>query len=525
MRLFKFFICSILLLLVVNATAADELLDKVKVHSITINIHPIFSEQEATGWIYQTANELHISTKPYVIKRLLPFAESDLIDQRAIDEAERILRQQAFLRDAQIEWLEGADGLEITVNTWENWTLLPTVDVSREGGETEYRYGIRDSNLLGRGIGATIEYFKEAERTGYTLSLDSQLTTENHIRGKLVLSDNSDGEQYAVRINKPFYTLDDRWMADLDLNSQRQIDTIYSNDEIINEFEHDVEHIEVAYGFSKGLVNGDVVRYSAGLTKRDDTFLNEINTIALPVDRKLLYPWAAVSYQEDRFIKTRNLYLIGRTEDIQLGWHHYLRWGINTDGDTYRNSWLWSAGSRLMQQYNNEHFGHFSIASNGIQGDRELPTSHYYNIGYEHFYHASDTRIWYLQAQYWGAHNPYIDKPISIGGEQGLRGYPLQYQHGEKAFLVNLEKRYYPGMNLFKLADVGFAAFVDIGKATGESLYPNQETGLLASVGIGLRFFLSRSSGRNVVNVDFATPINSDYLSGLDVSVTIKTRF
>lgn len=517
-------IFTILLVVFCCAAKGD---DRVTIDKINIEINPIFSDEERTGWLYETADKLHIDTRPYVISRLLPFKEGDSVLIRNFDEAERILRAKPFLRDARVTWQksDSGDGVIVKVQTWENWTLLPTVDVSREGGVTEYSYGIQDENLLGHGLRTTILYFKEQERTGYSLVLASQVSTEHHLQASMVLSDTSDGEQYSLGLDKPFYTLEDKWEAGLYINSERREDSIYSNDEEVNAFNHEIDHIDLSYGYSEGLVNDRTLRYLVGFTQREDSFVATTMTVGLPEERNFTHPWFGVEYLDDDFIKTKNLYLIGRTEDVQLGWRHNLRLGVNTSNSEYQKAIHWYWHSRYTNQINNQHIYTSWLTSDGVEPEGGIEPTYYYSAGYEYFYHASDTRIWYTKMHFWGAENPFIDRPIAIGGESGLRGYPLQYQHGEQAYLVNLEKRYYPGINLFKLVDVGFAAFIDVGRARGETLYPNQEDGTLIGVGLGVRLFFSRSSGRNLVNINVASPVNSDYLSGVDFSITATTSF
>ncbi|GAA4359064.1 hypothetical protein [Kangiella marina] len=502
------------------------------ISDIEIVIHPIFSEEERTGWIYQTADELHIDTKPYVIERLLPFKKGERVNKRLLKEAGRILRRQGFLRDAKVSWrpAESGEGLHVKVETWETWTLVPTVDINREGGVTEYAYGIEDDNLLGHGLRATLEYFKEDDRSGYTLVLASDVSTEHHVQTAIALSNNSDGEQYSLSVRKPFYTLQDTWAAGAFFNSQRLRDTIYSNDEAVNIFEQDIEQYDVSYGISQGLVDGHSLRYSAGLSKDRNHFEPLTDTTLLPYDRGLEYFWLGLEYQKDEFIQTKNLYLIGRTEDVQFGWYHRLRLGYNTSelGKDKGLVGFWKG--RYVVKPHEDHLFHF-FASASSEGDsfddvgNYLGKTSYYGVGLEHFYHSSEEHILYSRLQYRGADNAYIDRPISLGGESGLRGYPLEYQHGEESVLLNLEKRYYPGTTWFKLLNVGYAAFIDAGRASGDSPYINQEAGTLVSAGVGLRLFIARSSGRKVINVDLASPVNSEFLDGVELSITLKASF
>lgn len=517
------------------AVAKKDDKDKTKkyhINDIKVVIQPIFSEEERTGWIYKTADELHIDTKPYVIERLLPFKKGDKVNKRLLSEAGRILRRQGFLRDAKVSWEDSPDGqgINVIVETWETWTLVPTVDIKREGGVTEYAYGIEDDNLLGHGLRATLEYFSEDDRSGYTMILASDVSTKHHIQSAIALSNNSDGEQYSFTVKKPFYTLEDKWSAGVFYNSQKLRETIYSNDEAVNTFGQDIDGYDLSWGFSHGLEGDHALRYLAGYSQDENHFEPLLGTSQEPNDRELEYPWVGVEYQQDRFIKTKNLYLIGRTEDVQLGW--YLRFiaGYNTAGLGKKKGAVWFLKNRYVYKPDDKHLLHFfaKASSEGGSfdgnGNRRGVTS-YYGIGLEHFYHSTEEHIWYTKLHYRGAENPYIDRPISLGGESGLRGYPLEYQHGEQSYLVNFERRYYPGITWFKILNVGFAGFVDAGKASGNTMYPNQEDGVLVSAGLGLRLFLARSSGRKVINIDLATPLNSEYLSGVDLSITLKASF
>ena len=52
-------------------------------------------------------------------------------------------------------------------------------------------------------------------------------------------------------------------------------------------------------------------------------------------------------------------------------------------------------------------------------------------------------------------------RPFTIGGDNGLRGYPLRYQSGTARALFTVEERFYSNWQPLKLFDVGAAAFVD----------------------------------------------------------------
>ena len=103
--------------------------------------------------------------------------------------------------------------------------------------------------------------------------------------------------------------------------------------------------------------------------------------------------------------------------------------------------------------------------------------------------------------------NQYLDIPLALGGDTGVRGYAEQYQHGEHLWSASAELRYNPHWELYQLVNVAWAAFVDSGKAWGQTPAINSTDTTLQSIGIGARLFSSHSSEGNVVHMDIIKPL------------------
>lgn len=80
-------------------------------------------------------------------------------------------------------------------------------------------------------------------------------------------------------------------------------------------------------------------------------------------------------------------------------------------------------------------------------------------------YNTNVSHSWYAKLKVQYSKNLTLDNQLTLGGDTGLRGYPIHYQSGEQSFLFNLEKRYYWEYNFLQLFSVGAAAFFDIGRA------------------------------------------------------------
>jgi len=104
--------------------------------------------------------------------------------------------------------------------------------------------------------------------------------------------------------------------------------------------------------------------------------------------------------------------------------------------------------------------------------------------------------------------NPDVPNPLTLGGDNDLRGYPQRYQSGNKSVLVTLEERAYTDWYPFRLIRVGGAVFYDGGRAWGGDSPGTGNSGWLNDVGFGLRFLTDRSSKSNILHIDVAFPLN-----------------
>jgi hemolysin activation/secretion protein len=143
------------------------------------------------------------------------------------------------------------------------------------------------------------------------------------------------------------------------------------------------------------------------------------------------------------------------------------------------------------------------------------------------FYQATSKRSKFY-ASVSGAVTEDLDEELqlTLGGDNGLRGYPLRYQAGTARALMTLEQRYYTNWYPFRLVHVGAAAFFDMGRTWGRDVTGLESLGLLKDVGIGLRLGSSRSSFGNVIHIDLAFPLDGgDDIDDVQLLVETKGSF
>lgn len=501
----------------------------------TIAIKPqnIFdlSDPEEDKLLYRWANYLHIVTRPDIIKSQLLFKEGETFSAQRVDESERVLRRNGYLREADVTPVSYENGVvDLEIETLDVWTLEPVLNLSRKGGENKSAIGLKEDNLLGRGIrlGAIFESSVDRDTTVFDYADNNFLLDHYRLAGSY--SNGSDGIIRRFQFGKPFYALDLRRAGGVSLAAGEQIDSLYDRGEIVAEYRNRFTSHQAAVGFSEGLQNGWVRRFTTGVNYEKNEFA-PTDDLALPVsilpdDREYLYPFFGVDLFEDRFETTFNFDQIGRTEDRFVGKRYLFQLGYSSD----------SAGSRANAWHYQGGFSNSLISTKDVSltigatldgrwqdGDAQNTAL---SGGARFHRRLSEHHLFYASLSGSMGGNLDIDNPLYLGGDSGLRGYPLRYQDGTSLALLTLEHRIYTDMFPLRLVHVGAAIFFDAGRVWGESPVGTPNLGILKDVGFGLRLGNARSGRGKVIHVDISFPLDGeDDINSVQVSVEAKNSF
>jgi hemolysin activation/secretion protein len=471
------------------------------------------STPDENKWLYRWANRLHVITREKTVSEQLLFRPGDIYKKRELEESERILRRNKYLYDAHIVPSHYENGIvDLTVNTRDVWSISPELSISRSGGENRTRYGIDEHNLFGRGQRLRFIQDNDIDRSESTIEYADRYIGSHHISGLLRYSDNSDGDAYLLSVERPFYALDTRWSAGGSILGDDRRTPMYAFAEEAAEYRHQRDAFHLYSGRSKGLRNGWVQRWTTGIALDDNRF-SEVNNPTLPAvvpgDRKLVYPFLGFELVEDRYVKGTNRDQIDRTEDFQTGLrlNASLGWADTSFGSD-RDALIYSAtSSRGFGSFDHKMLLLSAAASGRLEGGNSA------NAQFEmtaRFYHAqSEKRLFFTSISGTVGHDLDLDNPVEIGGNSGLRGYPLRYQVGESRLLATIEQRYYTDWYPFRFARVGGAVFADVGQVWGTNPLGPDNRGWLSDVGFGLRLALTRVSDR-IIHLDVAFPLNGD---------------
>jgi outer membrane protein assembly factor BamA len=496
---------------------------------IAVHVGDVFDPEdpEENRRLFLLANKLHRTTRDSVILDQLLFHSGDRYSRHLLDESERILRQDRYLYDVEIRPVRYAGNrVDVEVVTRDVWTLNVGANLGRSGGVSSTGFQLQDTNLLGTGKSVTLAHSSNVDRTSSLLQYNDAAVLGSRVRLDAGYSDNSDGNVRHLELGRPFYSLDARWSVQLNALNADQVDTHYELGHIASGFRHQQDRFEVMGGLSSGLRNGRADRWSAGFTYLRDRFSmtdRYVPTGSLPEERVLSYPWIAWDRVPDNFLEAHDLDQLKRTEDLHLGTQLHARLGLASNAlgstedaaifdATAGTGWKPAADQTLL-------------LSSGVTGrwGQDGAEDLLLNGGVRYYWRDWSDHLLFLTLEGGLARNLDPEKQLLLGGDNGLRGYPLRYQDGDAKLLFTVEQRFFTDYYPFHLVHVGGAVFFDAGRTWGGGA---SQLGLLRDAGLGLRLSSSRSGLGNVIHIDLAFPLDGDpSIKSTQWLVTTKASF
>ncbi|HUQ53825.1 MAG TPA: hypothetical protein VM692_16470 [Gammaproteobacteria bacterium] len=489
------------------------------IRSVNVSVDDVFdpNDPKENKRLYRLANRLHISTREQVIESALLFDSGDVFEGRLLDESARALRALGFVAAATVEphdYDAATNSVEIDVRVRDSWTLATDMKFHHSGGVSEFGAGLEDRNLLGMGKELKVSYRSLIERDEtYVGYIDPHLFG-SRVQLSTVLANASDGHRRELAVDRPFYSLDTRWSLGGSLRDEQRVDPIYDLGEEIDEFSHDIRSSTLQGGWSRGLIDGKTRRWLMGVTAEEHRFAPTLDTpqpLLLPVDRELVYPWVGWQLVEDDFREMSELNDLGRTEDISLGLNLFFqvgfakqRFGSDRDATVYKASaqtgWEPGGPGRLLLL---DAGGSTRDEDTGLQNSQMYVDLKFYQRNLtRHLFSVSLSAL--------ATNNLDAENQVLLGGDSGLRGYPVRYQAGKHRSIVTVEERFFTDWYPGRLFRVGYALFADAGQVRGRDPRASPSQGTLYDVGVGLRLSSPRATGRSIVHVDLAFPLNGD---------------
>jgi hypothetical protein len=484
--------------------------------TVDIDIRNIFdkSDPRENNGLFQLANHLHIRTKHATIQAQLLFASGDKYKACKLAETERALRLLSYVYDARVVPVRYSHGkVDIKVITKDVWTLSPGISFGRSGGTNATNFNLQDTNFLGWGKTLQVSRGSTVDRTSNTAAWTDPNVLGSRWTSALIYTNSSDGSERSLQVAHPFYSLDAPWSTKITALSYDRTISRYNLGNIVDQFNDSQSSYELSGGLSNGLIDGWTRRYTFGMRYDNSVFLptpvTSMPAKVLPPDRTLSYPFVGFDFLQDKYKKTGDQNEIGRTEDLYFGTE--ITGEVGYSNETFgadRNAIMLVAKAlRGIELTELQQLFLTSDFSSRIEEGRARNLIA--DAGAKYYWRWRPD--WLLYAGLSGTVTNSLDPDMQLllGGDNGLRGYPLRYESGTSRALLTVEQRVFTDWFPFRLARVGGAIFADVGRTWGSGVIGNSDPGLLKDVGFGLRLGNSRTGLGNVLHIDLAFPLNN----------------
>jgi hypothetical protein len=487
----------------------------------------IFDETDPaeSGLLYRLANRLHIRTHDSTIRSQLLFASGDVYSERILAESERVLRNQRFLSEPEIRPVAWHDGVvDVEVRSADVWSTTPGISLSRSGGRNALSFALEEVNLFGRGKELSAQYSANVDRSSLGFHWRDPSVLGSRWTSDALYSVADDGDVWGVSVDRPFYALATPWSAGFSARGDSHIQDRYALGEVIDDYAVEQRAFEAYRGWSDGGHYGWTQRWTVGFRYDDSRFAPASSALQgpLPADRTLAVPYARIELIQDGYVTTRNLDQIGRTEDLQYGLQLAAELGASLPALGADEAILTQLSAARGYQLPHEQSLFLNGSASGRLQSGELRDG---LLSASARYFARVNERFVVFASLTGAFGQALDfdHQLELGGDSGLRGYPLRYQTGSSRVLGTVEARLFTDWYPLHLARVGAAVFADAGFVDGYSATGSSGAGTLRDVGFGLRLGNTRSALGNVLHIDLAFPLD-DGPNVDPVQLLIKTH-
>lgn len=498
---------------------------------INIQVDEIFDEADPleNRSLYRLANRLHRHTRDATVKSQVLLTTGTPYSVQRAEETGRILRGRRYLSDASVEvtaYDADTNTVEVLVRVRDVWSLNPGIGIGRSGGTNKSSIRLVDQNFLGLGQYLAVGYTSTVDRSGVFLNFRDENIFHSWWNVNAAYVDSSDGSTYLLGVSRPFYALDTPWSAGVRALSQDETTALYDRGKKTDEFRQQNDFFGIEGGLSRGLINGWATRWLAGYRYERSLFADNGFSVLVPENRTLSYPWVGVEIIQDHFETTHNQDQIGRTEDLFLGKSLRLEMGWSASalgGDPAAG--IFALRGRLGEYVSQR--GLITLGSSftgrlesGSLADATMSADSRYYLRFD------EKNVFTAAVNGQHVLDLDLDHQLLLGGDSGLRGYPLRYQTGDTRFLLSVEQRYFSDWFPFHLLRVGGAVFADVGRTWGEAPLAAPSLGWLSDVGFGLRLGNARTGLGNVIHADLAFPLGgTQAISSVQFLLEAKASF
>lgn len=187
------------------------------------------STETANSWVEKTGNQIHIKSKEFAIRNFLLLNENESLDTLLLDESERLLRSQKYIREVKITAhpIKNSDSVDVSVVALDSWSLTPQGTFST----SENKLTLKEYNIVGTGHQLNFSFANRLTDGKNSYYAEYRVPNfKNTFINAAVRYKSNFNEFYnkSVFIEREFYSPYTRWAAGIYIDEQ------YREEELLN---------------------------------------------------------------------------------------------------------------------------------------------------------------------------------------------------------------------------------------------------------------------------------------------------
>lgn len=480
------------------------------IRRIDIRRETIFDSVETRNWFSRAANKLHYRTREAVVRRELLFHEGERYDTLRVFETIQNLRGMGIFRRVQVDTARVDGGLVARVTTRDAWSTRGDVRFRSTGDQVDYQLSFIEDNFLGNATRAGVRYRRTPDRTLTSFQLRQRRLIDDRIGGEASYESRSDGHRAVAALLMPFYSVVSPFSFEVRAEALHERILRFSSGEPVASDtlwrRYWITRADVAAALQSS--NAGYLRVGVtGLVRRDDYAASEQG----PFGEDLVATAGPfLEWRRARFVTTTKFLGLGRDEE-SVDLSTTLRAGVLVAARAlgYPRDGLGGHATIHTGVELPRGFLLVDASFNGLRTAAGLDSGSVFVAGTLALRPAADHLV-IIHAQGGAVESPRPGSEYSYGLTQGPRAFRAHAFTGDRAFLTTTEYRVVPPGTVGSLANLGFAAFVDYGGAWYSGSPPRYG----ASLGVGLRFGVSRAANLSPNRLDLAYRVANDRVTG-----------
>jgi hypothetical protein len=522
--------------------AAPEACARGRISYVFIDNQSIFDTTDPAldrrfRWAYDAANALHIRTREWVIRRELLFGPGSCYDPFLLAETERVLRGYDFLSRVDVFAVPLPDGTyHVIVSTRDEWSTRLDVRLNTTGSFGLEGVRITETNLLGTGQSLGLFYFEREVERDYGISYFTPQLAGTRWDLSAAVGRTRAGTVVHEEIAYPFVGEVSRWAGRQSFRREDQFFEYMAGDAAAQGVSHVLLPLR-EQAFDLALVRrlgqrGGMALLGAALSYQQLSYPGAVQlatdgdfdrrepapaALAGPVQAQAealqnVRVFAVLGHRNVWWVRRHGLDSMRGQEDVRLGGEAVLALGrslpaIEPDDDVYGTLALYAGfelGDALVIARARSDARRDLAARAGVPEWEDV-----YVEGELLSYvrtAALPRHTLFLGVRTAGAWHTRTPFQLTLGGENGLRGYDREDMPGGRRVVLTAEDRIFLGGPLPAVLDLGATVFADAGRVWAGDVPFGVDSGWRGSAGLGLRGSFPAGS-RTSYRIDLAWPL------------------